>query len=86
MAVNPVRRLYCRYRGSGIILQLRVVSPMKQAGGAYQAKSAELNGSSTVSREPPDSDTLSRDGGDALSSVDEAPTPTAAWAAAGHLR
>ena len=49
--------------GRGIPHQLRAVSPMTQTGGDFQAESAELNDSSTVSSEPPDSDTSCRDGG-----------------------
>ena len=58
---------------------------MTYTGGDFQAESVDLNDSSTVSSEPPDSDTTSRDGNDASSSDDEAPTPTAARTAARHL-
>ena len=58
---------------------------MTYTGGDFQAESVDLNDSSTVSSEPPDSDTTSRDGNDASSSDDEAPTPTAARTAARQL-
>ena len=45
----------------------------------------DLNDSSAVSSEPPDIDTTSRDGNDASSSVDGAPTPTAARTTASQL-
>ena len=64
--------------GRGIPHQLRVVSPMKQAGDDLQAEGVELNDSSTISSESSDSDSLSRDGSDASSSDDGAPTLTAA--------
>ena len=44
-----------------------------------------MNDSSTVSSQPPDSDTSSRDGNDASSSDDGAPTPTAARTAARQI-
>ena len=71
--------------GRGNSHQLRVVSPMTQTGGDFQAEGVCLNDSSTVSIEPPDSDTSSRDGNDAPSSDDGAPTQTAARAAARQL-
>ena len=43
--------------GSGITQQLRVVAPMTQTGGDFQAESVELNDLSTVSSVPPDIDT-----------------------------
>ena len=45
----------------------------------------DLNDSSTVSSEPPDSDTSSRNENDAPSSDDEVPTPTAVRIAARQL-
>ena len=71
--------------GTGIPHQLRAVSPMTQAGRDSQAESAELNDSSTVSSEPPESDTSSRDDDDASLSDDGAPTPAAIWTAARQL-
>ena len=58
---------------------------MTQAGGGSQAESKELHDSSTVSSEPPESDTSSRDDGDASSSDDGAPTPTPIRTAARQL-
>ena len=71
--------------GRGISHQLRAVPPMTQAGGDSQAESEELNDSSTVSSEMPESDTLSRDDDDASSSDDGVPTPTAIRTAARQL-
>ena len=71
--------------GRGIPHQLRAVSPMTETGGGFQAESVELNDSSTVSSEPPNSDALSRDGNDASPSDDGAPTPTAARTAVRQL-
>ena len=71
--------------GRGIPHQVRAVSPMTQTGGDFQAESVELNDSSTIRSEPPDSDTLSRDGNDASSSDDGAPTPTSARTTACQL-
>ena len=78
--------------GRGIPHQLRVVSPMSpmtQTGGDFQADIVDLNDSSTVGSEPPDSDTSSRDGNDTSSSDDGTPTQTAARTAArqvgGHM-
>ena len=71
--------------GRGIPHQLRAVSPRTQAGGDSQAESEELNDSSTVSSEPPESDTSSRVGDDASSSDDGAPTPTSIRTAARQL-
>ena len=51
---------------------------MTQTGGDFQAESVELNDSSTVGSEPHDSDTSSRNGNDASSSDDGAPTQAAA--------
>ena len=51
----------------------------------FSNRSVDLNDSSTVSSEPPDSDTSSLNGNDASSSDDEAPTPTAARTAARQL-
>ena len=58
---------------------------MTQTGGDFQAESVDLNDSSTVSSEPPDSDALSLNGNDAPSSDHEAPTPTVARTAARQL-
>ena len=71
--------------GRRIPHQLRAVSPMTQAGGDSQAESEELNDSSTVRGEPPESDNSSRDDDDASSSDDGAPTPTAIRTAARQL-
>ena len=71
--------------GRGIPHQLRAVSPMTQAGGDSQAEREELNDSSTVSNEPPESDTSSRDDDDASSFDHRAPTPTAIRTAARQL-
>ena len=71
--------------GRGTPHQLRVVSPMTQTGGDCQADSVDLNDSSAVSSEPPDSDTSCLNGNDASSSDDEAPTPTVARTAARQL-
>ena len=70
--------------GRDIPHQFRAVSPMTQSSGDFQPESVELNASSTVSSEPPDSDTSSRNGNDASSSGQGAPTPTAVRTAA-HL-
>ena len=58
---------------------------MTYTGGDFQAESVDLNDSSTVSSEPPDSDALSLNGNDAPSSDHEAPTPTVARTAARQL-
>ena len=71
--------------GREIPHQLRAVSPMTQASGDSQAESEELNDSSTVSSEPFESDTSSRDDDDASSSDDGAPTPTPIPTAARQL-
>ena len=71
--------------GREIPHQLCPVSPMTQTGGDFLAEIVELNDPSTVSSEPPDSDTSSRNGNDASSSDDGAPTPTAARTAARQL-
>ena len=72
--------------GRGVPHELRTVSPMTQTGGDFQAESVGLNESSMVSIEPHYSDTLSRDGNDASSSDDGAPTPTVARSTARQLR
>ena len=51
----------------------------------FSNRSVDLNDSSTVSSEPPDSDALSLNGNDAPSSDHEAPTPTVARTAARQL-
>ena len=51
----------------------------------FSNRSVDLNDSSTVSSEPPDSDTSSLNGNDASSSDDEDPSPTAARTAARQL-
>ena len=60
---------------------------MTQAGHDLQAEGGELNDSSTISSEWSDNDSSSRDGSDAPSFDDVAPTPIAArtgWSA--HVR
>ena len=84
MTLNPPRRLHCRYWGREFLTN-SVQSLMTQTGGDFQAESVELNDSSTVSSEPPDSDNLSREGNDASSSNDGPPTPTVDRAAARQL-
>ena len=71
--------------GRRIPHQLCVVSLMTQTGGDCRAESVDLNDSSTVSSEPPESHTSSLNGNEASSSGDEAPTPTAARTAARQL-
>ena len=58
---------------------------MTQTGSDFQVESVDLNDSSTVNSEPPDSDTSSLNGNDASSSDDEDPSPTAAQTAARQL-
>ena len=60
--------------GRGIPHQLRAVSPLTQASDELQAEGVELNGSSTSSIESSGSDSSYRDGSDASSSDDGAPT------------
>ena len=71
--------------GRGISHQLRAVSPTTQASDDLQPEGVELNNSSKVSSESPDSDSSSRDGSDASCSDDGAPTLTAARTAARQL-
>ena len=58
---------------------------MTQAGNDLQPEGGELNDSSTVSSESPDSHSSSRDGSNASSSDDGAPTPPAARTAVRQL-
>ena len=61
------------------------MSPKAQADDDFQAGDAEPNDASTVSNGSSDSDSSSRDGSDASTSDDEAPTPTAVRTAARQL-
>ena len=71
--------------GRKIPHEFRAVSPMTQAGNDLQAEGVELNDSSTISSESSNSGFSSRDGSNASSSEDGAPTPTAARIAARQL-
>ena len=76
--MNHSRPIQCRYGGGKIPHQFRAVSPMTRSSGGFRARRVELNASLTISIEPPDNDTSSRNGNDASSSGQGAPTPSAA--------